>query len=436
MMNLNDYKKRYIANIAIETLAPLKVGSSDIDMLQDSPVQKDFNNMPMILGTSIAGVLRKEFDVNFANDIFGDENSLKKDYKASRIIISNALLCDENMKVTETLELNKSEFLKHFDNLPIREHVKITHKGVADTENTSKFDEEVVFKGSRFRFRIELIADENDKQIFRDVLKAINSKTFRLGGGTTKGFGDVKVLKEFSTYDVFDLNSEAYRGKSSSLNTTYDKELPLDAKEDIGYEIYTLKIKPDDFFMFGSGFGEDDIKMTPVYEKVIDYENKKLGDKEMLIPASSIKGALSHRTAFHYNKKNNLYVGNPDAKERITQIFGAAKNEDGEHKGKILISDCFKSDNEKTKVFDHVSIDRFTGGGIEGALFNEKTIYDDRVYEIEILLQKDIQAQYIEAFEDALKDIATGMLPLGGTVNKGHGVFKSVLGDEVYYEKK
>lgn len=29
-----------------------------------------------------------------------------------------------------------------------------------------------------------------------------------------------------------------------------------------------------------------------------------------------------------------------------------------------------------------------------------------------------------QAFESALKDICTGMLPLGGGVNRGNGVFK------------
>ena len=55
---------RFVAHITIEAKTPLKVGSNENDILQDSPIQKDWNNLPMILGTSIAGVLRKEFDQN------------------------------------------------------------------------------------------------------------------------------------------------------------------------------------------------------------------------------------------------------------------------------------------------------------------------------------------------------------------------------------
>lgn len=52
-------KYRHIAHIIIEARTALKIGSNSIDALQDSPIQKDWNGLPMILGTSLAGVLRK-----------------------------------------------------------------------------------------------------------------------------------------------------------------------------------------------------------------------------------------------------------------------------------------------------------------------------------------------------------------------------------------
>jgi CRISPR/Cas system CSM-associated protein Csm3 (group 7 of RAMP superfamily) len=421
----NNYNKRYIANIVFETKTPLKAGSSDLDMLQDAPVQKDWNELPMILGTSIAGVLRKEFDETFAKDIFGDE-------KGSRVIISNALLCDKDMQVIETLQPNKNDFLKIFDTLPVREHTAITQKGVA--KDNSKFDEEVVYKGTRFKFRLELIADENDELNWNELIKSINSKIFRLGGGTTKGFGDIKILSELSSYDIFELKSKEYQAKSSSLNTIYSKAFPKDEKNDINFTLYNLKIKPDDFFIFGSGFGDDDADMTPVFEKVVDYKNVKLSEKQVLIPASSIKGALAHRTTYHFNKLGGNTIEAKNGVETIDAIFGHKKEladdkktELGQ-KGKILISDCFKTFDEakQTKTFDHVSIDRFTGGAIDGALFQEKTVAkngDSDWYEIEILLEKTIQGDELKAFENSLDDICSGMLSLGGATTKGHGIF-------------
>ena len=48
--------------------------------------------------------------------------------------------------------------------------------------------------------------------------------------------------------------------------------------------------------MFGSGFGDDEADMTPVVEKIINYEKQDLIEEKVLIPASSVKGAISHRT--------------------------------------------------------------------------------------------------------------------------------------------
>ena len=414
---------KIVAHITIETKTSLKVGSNASDFLKDSPIQKDWNSLPMILGTSLAGVLRKEFDKSTADYIFGDEDSIKKDSKGSRVIISNALLLDENQKVNEGLLLEKSDFLKLFDNLPIREHTAIDEKGVA--KEHSKFDEEVVYKGSRFKFSIEYI--EDDEQIFENILDKLYQTHFRIGGGSTKGFGSIEII-DIKTKKFDKINYSEY---SSSLNHKllgdYTKQNTTSNK----YTKYTLKLKPDDFFIFGSGFGDEDADNTPVYEKAIDYKNEKLSDEMILIPASSIKGALAHRVAYHYNLLNNATIESGNGKvgeenEAVKKIFGHKKeskdNKELGQKGKILISDCFIN-NQPTKVFDHVAIDRFTGGAIDGALFQEKTVASNEGFTIELLLDKSIDDKELKAFENTLKDICSGMIGLGGMNTKGHGFF-------------
>jgi len=413
---MNSYTKRYIANIVIEANTPLKVGSSILDILQDSPVQKDFNDLPMILGTSIAGVLRKEFEEDTASEIFGNT-------KGSRIIISNALLCDENMQVSENLLLKKSKFLKLFDVLPQRQHTAITQRGVA--KENSKFDEEVVYKGSRFKFRMEFLADATDEKIWDNIVSVINSKLFFLGSGSTKGFGSVKVLHKLSTYDIFDITSKEYADISSSLNNTFKKPLTTNTTK-TNHIHYQLKITPEDFYIFGSGFGDDEADAIAVYEKVIDYDTKTLSKNHILIPASSIKGALAHRSVYHYNKLKGNTIEKGNGISILDNIFGEAKQSDTKSgkKGTLYIFDSFKPNRDKTQIFDHVSIDRFTGGGLDGALFQEKTISQKDDWEIDIYLKNTIPSDEIDAFEKALKDITTGMLQLGGMTTKGHGVFE------------
>ncbi|WP_295421266.1 RAMP superfamily CRISPR-associated protein [Sulfurovum sp.] len=406
-------KTKYIAHIILEMETPLKVGSNASDAIQDSPIQRDWNGLPMILGTSIAGVLRKDFEGD-DNEVFG------KDF-GSKVIISNALLLDEQEKVQEGLLTDKSEFLRLFDTLPIREHTAITNKGVA--KERSKFDEEVVFKGSRFKFSLELI--ESSKEVFEALLTQLSSPSFRLGGGSTKGFGKCKVhsihTKSVSTAE------ELADFKNSLNNTTLEKESSFVKDARTSKHIsYTLKLTPDDFFMFGSGFGDVDADQVPVTEKCIDYDKKGLSVSHILMPASSLKGALAHRTTYHYNLQNQLYIGDENAKAFIAGLFGEAKNSkqdiDGS-KGKLLFSDCFKVDREEHKVFDHVAIDRFTGGGIDGALFQEKTIAQKDEWLVEILMEKGVDEVFVQAFESALADVCSGLLALGGATTKGHGVF-------------
>jgi len=403
--------KRQIAQITLEAETPLKVGSANSDFLQDSPIQRDWNGLPMILGTSIAGVLRKDFEGN-DDDIFGYEDG-------SKVIFSNALLVDENNQVNEGLLLEKSDFLRIFDNLPIREHTAITQKGVA--KEHSKFDEEVVYKGSRFKFSIEML---DEQKAFDELIELLQSPSFRLGGGSTKGFGKFRVLEILSKTFETPIELSEY---SSSLNRFDGSRVDLSTTHQSKHHtIYTLKITPDDFFLFGSGFGDEEADQTPVYEQMIDYDKKGLSDKQILLPATSIKGALAHRTAYHYNVLNKLFVGDPKVKLVITELFGEAKNSkkaiEGS-RGKLIFSDCFKPNHNETKVFDHVAIDRFTGGAIDGALFQEKTLAQRDEWEIEILLEQGIETIFIDAFEKALNDVCSGLLPLGGAITKGHGVF-------------
>jgi hypothetical protein len=121
-----------------------------------------------------------------------------------------------------------------------------------------------------------------------------------------------------------------------------------------------------------------------------------------------------------------LFVGDNEARLVISELFGEAKNSKKEiegSRGKVLFSDLFKLDREESKVFDHVAIDRFTGGGIDGALFQEKTTAQSDVWELEILLENGVEEVFVEAFERALDNVCSGMLALGGATTKGHGVF-------------
>ena len=80
-----------------------------------------------------------------------------------------------------------------------------------------------------------------------------------------------------------------------------------------------------------------------------------------------------------------------------------------------------------------MSIDRFTGGALNSALFTEMVRYGGKL-KLDIVIEpspdKDEDPRIMEAFEKALEDLENGRLPLGGGVMRGLGVMHAVKNEE------
>lgn len=442
-----DY--RYIARIKVEATTPLFVGSGDASLITDSLVIKDHHGLPIIPGTSLAGVLRHSLEASSVsdidcNDIFGyqgkDDEGL-----GSRLVVSSAYLLLNNGKVAEGISgYIPNEIVEKFKRLPTRQHVRINEKGVAD--KNCLFDNEVVYAGAQFIFEVELKGSKADEKSWKEIIKEIKSPTFRIGQGTRNGYGNLKVIEIFEqTYQLTNEKSfNEYLNFNASFNASLDFE-KVDAESLLAN--YTLEIEPDDFFIFSEGFGDNQVDNKPITEEVMVYENNEIKFIEKtLIPASSIKGTIAHRVAFHYNKQNKVFADqintniadylneNNPAVARLFGKKGEIKEIDDKkvnigQRGILLMDDLYFDDIDNSKIFNHVAIDRFTGGGIDGALFSEKVSYKkDKKITLKIYLsEKEIDEDIIEALEEALKDICRGLLPLGGMTTKGFGMFTGKL---------
>ncbi|MEJ2755696.1 MAG: RAMP superfamily CRISPR-associated protein, partial [Gammaproteobacteria bacterium] len=99
------------------------------------------------------------------------------------------------------------------------------------------------------------------------------------------------------------------------------------------------------------------------------------------------------------------------------------------HAGRLWFSDCEipLSTNMARHVGRqvHNKIDRFTGGVLPGALFEEELLYDTPEMALSILVQayESIPPIVAGAFIDALEDLTQERLALGGGSTKGHGYF-------------
>ncbi len=472
---MNNLTHRYMARIIVEAETPLAVGSGENNILTNQMVVTDINGLPYIPGTSLAGVLRHALEHRLSelelNKIMGFQGERKPegpdDGQGSRLIVSHAqMIGDEGVPIDGITKIEwDNPFYKPYKNLPVRQHVRISHKGTS--EDKGKFDEQVVYKGARFCFELELVSDETEEDKWNKMLKQFYSPAFRIGGGTRKGFGELSIIEcktaslDLSNEDDLDL----YLEKTSSLNDEFwnnkEETNSIENSED-NWITYKLHLKPDDFFLFSSGLESTDAKMIPVTEKIVkwDKSDKPEFSKELvLIPASSIKGAIAHRVAFHYNKEHGIFADtlteskllkegykmdveiNPEQNRlfeiatkgnpAVRTLFGYSANERDGQIGKVVFSDIIEGEIDKSpkKILNHVAIDRFTGGAMDGALFNEEVVYkgdDGYIFKVQVL--KDVLVGDIQkSFEKTLCDITTGMLPLGGGTMRGHGCFNGQI---------
>lgn len=272
-MKKTKYTHRFLARMVVEAKTPLAVGSGRNNTITDSLVVKDVNNLPYIPATSIAGVLCHAIGEPEASLFWGGKTP--DHHAGSEVIVTEAKLVGQDGKPIDGLMAGNdadSDFVAHFQELPIRQHVSIDHRGTA--KNMGKFDEQIVFKGARFCFELEMVSDGTNFDHFRKVLQILGSDTFRIGSGVHCGFGEIKVVEcKVKTLDLTKEEDQLfYMNKSASLASDWQgEELSVPALETEGMNRYCLYVHPVDFFLFGSGFGDDDADMTPVKETCIEW---------------------------------------------------------------------------------------------------------------------------------------------------------------------
>jgi CRISPR/Cas system CSM-associated protein Csm3 (group 7 of RAMP superfamily) len=439
-----DLTHRFIARVVVEAKTPLLVGSGLSSLTNDITVLKDHNGLPFIPGTSIAGVLRHSLEDNEDqdnrkwSDIFGYTEN--EEGLGSRLKVSSAYFVLPGEKVAEEIDMDIDPALKRkLETLPVRQHVRIDEKGVAVKGNL--FDNEVVYRGSKFIFELELKGGKNDLQSWESLIGCIKGPLFRIGRGTRNGYGRLEVEKIFrKEFDLHD--SEQFKGYlefDHSLNSKLEYE-----KIGTGgiRSQYSLELSPDDFFIFANGFGDNESDNMPKVEEIMVYGKNEITFKtKVVIPASSLKGAISHRTCFHHNRLAGKYADREEGSsgienEAVYRLFGSEREReiDGKpaRRGIVLIDDIHLDLEDRYKLFNHLAIDRFTGGALSGALFSEKAVYGKEIclsipISISEELEKEEHQPVMDSFEAALTDLCKGLLPLGGMTTKGFGCFTGNL---------
>jgi CRISPR/Cas system CSM-associated protein Csm3 (group 7 of RAMP superfamily) len=449
----------YIARIVIETSTPLSISAGRGDGTFDNLLVRDANNLPTIPGTSLAGVLRSlyqsEYSKELTNELFGYSKKDKQDKEqVSFVHVSYGCIHNSKNEPIEGLETNPDKLKQ--DNIladalqltPIvRDHVRLTHRGIA--KDQGKFDRTSLRKGHRFTIELSLWSDNPEDERWNNLLALLNRPNFRLGGATRRGLGALKLI--CSSVRKFNLKNPEdfaeYNSNNFSLelgNTTgfTQKKLPTNKQ----FPQAKISITPRDGYRFGQGtqaFGIDEADLVPISEKVIEWQNNHgtiSQQRRLVIPASAVKGALSHRIAFHYNGLTNYFADKISEKElqnyeketneAVKDIFGYLKDDKSGQIGHLLLDDLYITTPVQAIKLQHNSVDRFTGGVREHMLFNEEIITQETPLELTltVITKKPFEIKVRQALKKTLDDLINGRLALGaGSGRGGYGYFQGTL---------
>lgn len=469
----------HFARVVVEASSPLSIASGEQDARYDVLLARDANGLPMIPATAIAGALRRIMSQRLkddaVDDLFGrarQANGTMGDMPIERspLRISSAVAHAKDGVPVDGLDLKidarlgRDEVLRLLSQTqPVaRDHVRLSERLVAD--DAGKFERSAAPRGARFTFDIVLTRDA-DPDLWRDLLDALADEPLRIGGATRRGYGALVVIS-IRTMSVDPTASKDGLDGLRAWPRRLDAPLPTRASEfrprreaRSGTNI-RLKLQPLDFWRIG---GENDPytppgaqrnaeekppHLVPCVERSIVWRNgtAEVADHANLaVPGSSIKGALRHRSLFHYNRLAGRFAAEPTpappAAEGIDSVFGYVREaqEDGQSQeaslvpiaraGSIIIDDAEVADAETLDLWRN-GIDRFAGGVRNGVLFGEQLVFRGTL--TARLVLGDASAASKEArraFGLALLDLVEGRLAIGAGASKGNGFMKGELSD-------
>ncbi|MDE0085961.1 MAG: RAMP superfamily CRISPR-associated protein, partial [Candidatus Poribacteria bacterium] len=345
-----------------------ETGVADMCLLQDA------NGKPFIPGASVAGAARSflarkcliwtQYKEGLATeprelkDFFGGAD---KEDTMSPLIVSDAACVSE--KVNRT----------------IRDGVSINIKsGTAKTG--AKYDVEVAERGTEFELCLVCIIRSGDdidgikdgatkpnlEDMFSALLRAFQDGDIRLGARTRRGYGRGKVesweIRDLQMDNQEDVMAWLRDDPWSQPNSDLEPE-PLQTDQRCYFRIEAdFELRSSLLIRSVSGEPED--------PDMVHLQS----DGKPVIPGTSFAGAFRQRATLIANT-----IGFPE--KAVEKMFGFVhkKNSNNSQEptsqaSRVLIEERLVK-NVEMRWQHRVAIDRFTGGSLQSALFDEKPVY-------------------------------------------------------------
>jgi len=435
-----DQSRRIKARVVVEgelvLQTPAHFGNGDGDYLTDMPLLLDplDGRTPLLTGASIAGALRSNLRArqkghNYPLPKAENTAAVKQERESAAVKLFGGFKGDDDGEQSPLII--DDAFGRNYG-IELRDGVRISPES-RTAANDAKFDLQLWEAGTAFDLRFELVICEQQtatetttheqelKQALATALNGLTDGEVTLGARKRCGYGRVNVtqwrVREYDLTKVKDLSDWIEHGNEplpdqfavTNLQTKLG-ELQTFADARSSFKI-NATFSLDGSLLIRSGSGQDDTGPDTVHLHARQVD----GTRQAVLSGTSLAGALRARALKIANT-----LGKAKATALIERMFGKT-----ERASKVSVSEQILQGATTNLVQNRVSIDRFTGGARDTALFNEQPAFGDD----ETLSTVDIRLINPEKCEIGLlllllKDLWTGDLPLGGESSVGRGRLK------------
>lgn len=409
MAAVEKYSKiiKYMATAVC--VQPLHIGSASGE--KDKVLVHPADGKPFLQGSGISGALRQHCEAihgaERTNKLFGSrlENAGEAADVSCKVRWSDGTFNGQNL----IMELRPRVKLDPVSGTAGSSQIKGT-----DKQAGHKFNMEYIGAGAGFVFSAYLY-DEGFQKELEDLFAALHRGNIQLGGQKSNGCGFMELtsLKR----SIFDMSTVDGRKRWADEET-----LPEQAYEEIidNLGVSDKTATAYEVIVTGSTEGELLVKSMVVQDygkDAPDCMNIRNAKKDYIVPGSSLKGAVRNQM-----EKIASYIGNTALIEDAFGKTGKKKNKG--KAGNIVFRDTIvgnREENDLAPIKKRIHIDKFTGGVINGGLFNEKNVFGDLDFHIDILDRNQPDAS-CGLLLLALRDMASGMMGIGSGYSVGKGI--------------
>ena len=405
--------------------SPAHFGGEDVGFA-DMCLIRDEKGRPFIPGSSIAGSARSYLAQSLHP--WGEYKEGKESPTLKRLFGS-----DKNDGMMSCLFVFDAPLDKD-KGTAVRDGVRIDNeKGVAS--DGAKFDLEVMECGSTFKLHFECVLYEGDNRdeledLFYTLLLGFEKGNIHLGARTRRGYGrgkvnelEVRHLKMDNPQDVI-----AWLKGEDAIWERPEKKDWRWSQFGKGEDVLTLNDHRNFFRIEAQCY----LKTSLLIRSMPDLLNATDNDPDVVhlysngkptLPGTSLAGVLRHRAQLI-----GKTLGTWEEKN-IEEIFGPLHSDSDKEKklwaSRIYVEE-YPVSNVASKIQSRIAIDRFTGGALEGALFQEKPVFhENNIPHIQInLTLEEPEEEEMGLLLLVLRDLWSGDVALGGGVSNGRGTLQ------------